>query len=153
MTFVRFATVAAMAAGMALAQAPAAPAYPRAGKTMAIQAMRGRMLKALNPTDAQKQQARAAMQQARQNAQPVAQQLRANRQALAAAVKANDVARIHSLSAQQGHLQGQLLGIQSEARAKVYATLTPEQKAKADEMRDKVRERVKERMGKRRANG
>ena len=76
-------------------------------------------------------------------------QLRANRQALAAAVKANDVAQIHSLAAQQGNLQGQLIGIRSEARAKVYALLTPEQKAKADEMREKVRDRMKQRFEKR----
>src|SRR4051812_46405967 len=152
LTFVRFATVAAMAAGMALAQAPAAPAHPRAGRMIAGQAMRGRMLQALNLTDAQKQQAKSVMQQAKQNAQPLRTQLKANREALAAAVKANDVAQIHSLAAQQGNLQGQLLGIRSEARAKVYATLTPEQKAKADEMRQKVRERMKQRFEKREAN-
>jgi Spy/CpxP family protein refolding chaperone len=80
------------------------------------------------------------------------QQLKANRQALSAAVKANDVAQIHSLSAQQGHLQGQLLGIRTEAQAKVYALLTPEQKAKADQMREKVRERMQQRIEKRKAN-
>jgi protein CpxP len=143
MTFVRFATVAAMAAGMALAQVPAAPAR---------QAMRGRMMQTLNLSDAQKQQARTFLQQAKQNAQPLMTQLRANRQALAAAVKANDAAQIQSLAAQQGSLQGQLLGIRSEARAKVYALLTPEQKAKADEMREKVRERMKQRFEKRKAN-
>jgi periplasmic protein CpxP/Spy len=154
MTFVRFTTVAAMTAAMALAQAPApaAPEQPRAGRMMARQAMRGRMLRALNLTEAQKQQAKTALQQAKQNAEPLRKQLRANRQALAAAVKANDVAQIHSLAAQQGNLQGQLLGIRSEARAKVYATLTPEQKAKADEMREKVRERMKQRFGKRKQN-
>lgn len=152
LTFVRFATVAAMAAGMALAQAPATPAQPRAGKIMAQQAMRKRMFQTLNLTDAQKQQAKTFMQQAKQNAQPLRTQLRANRQALAAAVKANDVAQIHTLAAQQGNLQGQLLGIRSEARAKVYAILTPEQKAKADEMREKVRERMRQRFQKRKAN-
>jgi len=141
-----------MAAGMALAQTPAAPAQPRAGRMMARQAVRGRMLQALNLTDAQKQQTKALMQQARQNAQPLMTQVRANRQALAGAVKANDVAQIHSLAAQQGDLQGQLLGVRSEARAKVYALLTPEQKAKADEMRQKVRERMQQRFEKRKAN-
>ena len=126
LTTVRVAAVAALAAGMAFAQAPA------------------RLASALDLTPAQKEQARAIRQQARQNAQPLAKQLKANREALAAAVKANDVAQIHSLSAQRGHLQGQLLGIRSEARAKVYATLTPEQKAKAD--------RVRQRLEKRRAN-
>ena len=142
-----------MAAGLAVAQTPVAPAQPRPGKMWAKQgAVRGRMLGQLNLTDAQKQQARAIFQQAKQNAEPLAKQARENRQALAAAVKANDVAQIHSLSAKQGHLQGQLLGIRNEAQAKFYASLTPEQKAKADEMRSKVRERMKERLEKRRAN-
>ena len=52
----------------------------------------------------------------------------------------------------RGTWQGQLLDIRSEARAKVYALLTPEQKAKADEMREKVRERMKQRFEKRKAN-
>ena len=107
-----------MAAGMAFAQAPAAPLTP-----------------------AQKEQARAIRQQARQSAEPLEQQLKTKREALAAAVKANDVAQIHSLSAQCGQLQGQLLGIRSEARAKVYATLTPEQKAKAERVRQRLENR------------
>lgn len=152
-SFVRFATVAAMAAGLAVAQTPGAPAQPRPGKMWAKQgAVRGRMLRQLNLTDAQKQQARTVFQQAKQNAEPLVKQLRENREALAAAVKANDTARIHSLSAQQGHLQGQLLGIRNEAQAKFYSNLTPEQKAKADQMRSKVRERMNQRQEKRKAN-
>lgn len=153
LSLVKFATVAAMAAGTAVAQTPAAPAQPRPGKMWAKQgAVRGRMLRQLDLTDAQKQQARTIFQQAKQNAEPLVKQLRENREALTAAVKANDTAKIHSLSAQQGHLQGQLLGIRNDAQAKFYAGLTPEQKAKADEMRSKVRERMKERQEKRKAN-
>jgi Spy/CpxP family protein refolding chaperone len=118
LTIARFAAVAALAAGMAFAQTPAAPLTP-----------------------AQKEQARAIRQQARQTAEPLEQQLKTKREALAAAVKANDVAQIHSLAAQCGQLQGQLLGIRSEARAKVYSTLTPEQKAKADRVRQRLEKR------------
>src|SRR5581483_7072508 len=143
----KFAAIAALAAGMAMAQAPAAPANPAqplAGKAWRTHrgAFGQRMAQALNMTDAQKAQAKAIFQQARQNAQPVAQQLKQNREALAAAVKANDVAQIHSLSLQQGNLRGQLLGIRSEAMAKVYATLTPEQKTKADQMHQQMKTRM-----------
>lgn len=154
LTIARFATVAAMAAGMALAQTPAPTAgqdQPRAGRGKARQARKGRLARALNLTPAQKEHAKEIHQQARQNAEPLMKQLKANREALAAAVKANDVAQIHSLSAQRGNLQGQLLGVRSEARAKVYATLTPEQKAKADQIRERVGERMKERIEKRKA--
>ena len=148
----RFATAAALAAGMAMAQAPAAPAdpaQPRAGRAWAAHrgAFRQRMAQALNLSDAQKQQAKAIFQQAKQNAQPLAQQLKQNREALAAAVKANDVAQIHSLAAQQGNLRGQMMGVRSEAMAKFYTTLTPEQKAKADQMQQRMRTRMHQRNG------
>src|SRR5437868_6520420 len=61
----RFATAAAFAAGMAMAQAPAAPnaaadpAHPRAGRAWAARrgVVRQRMAQALNLSDAQKEQA------------------------------------------------------------------------------------------------
>lgn len=142
----KIATIAAMAAGMALAQTPAAPAQPRRGH-----AMRQRMMQALDLTNSQKQQAKAIFQQARQNAEPLKTQLKQNREALAAAVKANDTAQIHSLSIQRGNLEGQMLGIRSEARAKFYATLTPEQKAKADQMRARFKTRMQQRIEQRKA--
>ncbi len=148
---VRFVTAAALAAGMAMAQAPAAPAQPGAARPWAARkgAMRHRMMQALNLTDAQKQQAKTIFQQAKQNAQPLAQQLKQNRQALADAVKANNVAQIHSLALQQGNLKGQVLGIRSEAMAKFYTILTPDQKAKADQLH----QQRKDRMQQRKANG
>src|SRR3954453_5463984 len=148
----KFATIAALAAAMALAQTPAAaadPATPRAGRTWAARpgAVRQRMMQALNLSDAQKAHAKTIFEQAKQNAQPLAQQLKQNREALAAAVKGNDAAQIHSLAAQQGNLRGQMLGVRSEAMAKFYTTLTPEQKAKADQMHQRMRTRMHQRSG------
>jgi Spy/CpxP family protein refolding chaperone len=152
---IKLAAVAALAGGMAVAQTSPAPA-PQPGQAKAGMRSWGmarqRMMQALNLTDAQKQQAKAIFQQARQSAQPVRQQLQQNRQALSAAVKANDAAQIQSLSNQQGQLEGQLLAIRSEARAKFYSSLTPDQKAKADQMQQRMRERMQERIQQRRAN-
>jgi periplasmic protein CpxP/Spy len=152
---VKFATVAAMAAGLTFAQtqAPAAPAQPQPGKMRAGMkgAMRKRMMERLNLTDAQKAQAKAIFQQAKQNAQPVKEQLKQNRAALSAAVKSNDVAQIHSLSLQRGNLEGQMLGIRSEAQAKFYAGLTPDQRAKADQMRQQFKARMHQRMKQKKA--
>jgi Spy/CpxP family protein refolding chaperone len=149
-TVSKFATVAALAAGMAFAQAPAAPAQPGTATAPhpARRAVRARMMRELGLTDAQKQQAKSIFQQARQSAQPVAQQMRANREALAAAVKANDTAQIQGLSARQGNLHGQLIEIRTGAMARFYATLTPEQKAKADAFRQKVRTHMQQQMEK-----
>jgi Spy/CpxP family protein refolding chaperone len=139
----RFATVAALAAGMALAQTPApTTAAPAPGKAAVKPraSMRRRMLQALNLTADQKQQAKALFQQTRQNVEPIAQQAKQNREALAAAVKANDTAQIQHLAAQQGNLQGQLLAIRSASMAKFYSTLTPDQRAKADQIQQRIRQ-------------
>jgi Spy/CpxP family protein refolding chaperone len=138
----RFAAVAAVAAGMAFAQAP-----------VSRHARAGRMFQQLNLTDAQKAQAKTVFQQERQSVQPLMQQLKTNREALAAAVKANDTARIDALAKEQGILHGQLLAARTEAMAKVYATLTPEQKAKADALRQQQHDRMKQRFGNRKSNG
>ncbi len=144
----KLAAVAALACGMAFAQTAPAPApQPGQAKTGIRARVRQRMMQALNLTDAQKQQAKTIFQQARQSSQPVRQQLQQNRDALAAAVKANDTAQIQSLSNQQGQLRGQLLAIRSEAMAKFYNTLTPDQKAKADQMHQRIRERMQQRRG------
>lgn len=148
---VKFATVAAMAAGMTFAQTQAQPAQPaqpsqRAGRHFAgRRGMRQHMMQALNLTDAQKQQAKTIFQQARQNAKPFREQLKQNREALSAAVKADNTARIQTLSAERGNLEGKMLAVRSEARAKFYSILTPDQKAKADQMQQQFKTRMQQR--------
>ena len=147
----RIATVAALATGIALAQAP--DAGGQAASARAPQGLRTavhrRLLQALNLTDAQKAQAKSIFQQAWQTAQPLAQQAKQNREALAEAVKANDTAQIRQLATTQGNLQGQLLGVRSEAMAGFYNILTPEQRAKADQIRQKVKQRIQQRVSRR----
>ncbi len=151
---------AALAAGMAFAQttpAPAQPAQPgpagQHGMRRGMGMMRQRMVQALNLTDAQKQQAKTIFQQTRQTAKPIADQLKQNREALAAAIKANNVAQIDSLSAQQGVLRGQLLAARSEGLAKFYSILTPDQKAKADQIHENMKQRMQQRMQNRQQKG
>jgi Spy/CpxP family protein refolding chaperone len=149
---IKIATVAALAAGMAFAQAAAAPSKPgRAGIKLGA-AVRQRILANLNLTDAQKAQAKEIMQQARTAAQPVRQQLQQSRQSLAAAVKNDDTVQIQSLAAAQGALQGQVLAIQSTAKAKLFAILTPEQKAKAEQTQQKIKQ-LRQQIKALRANG
>ena len=134
------AAVGAAAAGLAVAQATTAP---QAGAVQAKEVhalVRKRVLKALNLTDAQKQQAKTILQSARQPAQPLAQQLKQDRAALTAAVEAGDSARIQQLSTEMGSLRGNVLGVRSLAMAKFYALLTPDQKTKAEELRQKAQQ-------------
>ncbi len=107
------------------------------------------MMQALNLTPAQREQAKSIFQQARQSAQPFTQQLRQNRDAMALAVEANDAAKIQQLATQRGHLEGQVLAIRSQATARFYANLTPEQRAKADQLHQRFERRIEQRTGQR----
>jgi len=79
--------------------------------------------------------------------QPLGQQSKQNRQALLAAIKAgNSDVEIHQLALTQGNLAGQLVAARTEALAKLYSMLTPEQRAKADLMRQQVRQMIKQRI-------
>jgi len=152
--FVKLTAVAALATSMALAQTPPpSPApNPPAGRHQFVRRHRARVAQALNLSDAQKAQAKTIFQQARQSAQPIREQLKQNRQALATAIKAGDNAQMQQLATQQGQLRGQILAIRSEAASKFYATLTPDQKAKADQMKQQFHQRI-ERFRSQRNNG
>jgi Spy/CpxP family protein refolding chaperone len=137
-----------MAAGMAFAQAtPAAPAPGTQSSTSQgahrnfARQRRARFERQLNLTDAQKAQAKTIFSQARETAKPVREELRTNRQALRAAVKADNSSEIQKLSAVRGNLMGKMMAIHTEAAAKFYQVLTPEQRAKADQLHAQFRQR------------
>ncbi|HUI77925.1 MAG TPA: Spy/CpxP family protein refolding chaperone [Bryobacteraceae bacterium] len=142
--FVKLAAFAALATSLVFAQASSSTPSPNppAGRHHFVGQHRARLTQALNLTDAQKAQAKTIFQQARQTAQPLRDQLKANRQALVAAAKAgNNDAQVQQLAAQQGQLLGQMTVIRTEAFGKFYSTLTPEQRAKADQMQQNLHQR------------
>ncbi len=102
-------------------------------------------MQALDLTRAQKKQAKTIFQQARQSAQPIREQLKQNREAFAAAVQANDTAQIKAIASKQGTLLGQAAEIRGESMARLYSTLTPEQRTKADQIQQKMHERKQQR--------
>jgi Spy/CpxP family protein refolding chaperone len=138
------------------AQAPAqtAPAQPNHSKTLAERRAnaRHRMFAALNLTDAQKQQAKAMFQQTRESLKPVREQLKQNREAMTAAVKANQTAKIDRLASDRGQLMAKVIASRTEAMAKFYSALTPQQRAQADRMHLRFQQRMHSRMGQR-SNG
>ena len=134
------AAIGVLAAGFAIAQTTATP-QAGAAKGKGVRALvRKRMLKALNLTDTQTQQAKTILQSARQTAQPLAQQLKQDRAALTAAIEAGDSAKIQQLSTDMGSLRGNVLAVRSQALSKFYALLTPDQKTKAEEFRQKAQQ-------------
>jgi protein CpxP len=137
----------ALVTGMVFAQGP--------GLGLGKAGLRGagrRVANQLDLTDAQKQQARSIMEQTRRDAAPLRQELKQNRKALNEAVQAGkSEAEIRQLAAAQGNTLGQLLALRSQARARMVSQLTPEQKAKAAQLREQVREKMQRRLEKRKA--
>ncbi len=152
---IKFAAVSALAAGMVFAQAPST--NPQPGSNAVRQGRRAfkrhhmqRIAEQLNLTDAQKEQAKTIFQQARESARPVREQLKQNREELAAAVKAGKAdTDIQALSNTQGQLLGQMVAIRTEAAAQFYKILTPEQRAKADQLHQQFKERMQNRSSRR----
>jgi Spy/CpxP family protein refolding chaperone len=152
-TFARYTAGAILAAGLIFAQTPSttnpAPGQ-HAGRQAFMQKRFDHMAQQLNLTDAQKAQAQTFYQQARQEAAPIRAQLKQNRQALFDAVKAGKSdADIRALAATTGNLTGQLVAIRTSTFAKVYSILTPEQRAKADQMHQQMKNRQWHRPGNR----
>jgi Spy/CpxP family protein refolding chaperone len=145
----QFALIGALAAGMAFAQAPSPSGNPPAGAHGTARNMIRQHLdnvaQKLNLNDSQRKEFHGIFRQARESAVPVRQELRENRQALASAVKADQTADIQRLATARGKLMGQVTAIYSEAQAKFYQTLTPGQRAKADQMHQEFRLHMRER--------
>ena len=134
------AAVGALAAGLLLAQpAMGRRAWGNADSSAAPgeRAHRGLVFIAgyLNLTADQKTQARTIVTDARTAMQALAPLLKDQREAIREAVKNNaDDNTIQLLATRQGDLLARLAAIRIKAMAKFYKMLTPEQKAKADEL-------------------
>ena len=115
----------------------------------------GFMARELNLTDAQKAQVKTIMQANHANMKPVMQQLEQNRQALLAATAngAYDPAKIQLLANQKAQLEAAMT-VQHEAlQHQIYTqVLTPEQQAKAEQLRTQEINRITEHLQKM-ANG
>jgi Spy/CpxP family protein refolding chaperone len=143
-TWLRFAATAAIAGGMLLSaqEVGSQPAQPAVQ-----QHSRGaRIARYLDLSPAQQAQAQAEFQAVRQSAQPIRQQLKQVHAAMFQAIRANDIAKIDQLSAQEANMKGQMSAMRHEAFAKLYSTLTPAQRAKADQLPAHFRQMRQQRM-------
>ena len=98
----------------------------------------GHMARALNLTDAQKQQIKTIVQAQRPTMSPIRPQLAQNRASMltAAASGTFNQAKVQSLANQRALLIAQLVVPRAYILSQIYnQVLTPEQKAKADQMR------------------
>jgi Spy/CpxP family protein refolding chaperone len=136
---IRVVGLGALAAGMILAQDaspyPAQTAPQQQQKAQRRAHPGRRMAKYLNLSADQRAQARQILASAKQEAAPLRQQMQQNRKALADAIKSGNDAQIDQITKAEAPVKAQLAAIHAHAMGKIYATLTPEQKAKADHMR------------------
>ncbi len=111
----------------------------------------GYMAKALNLTDAQKEQVKSIVQANRASTRPLMQQMAQNRLAILTATSggAFDQAKVTALANQQAQLMAQMTVQKESIKSQIYnQVLTPEQRATADQMRQKQITRINERLQK-----
>lgn len=93
-----------------------------------------RLTHRFNLTPDQQTQARTIFQQARQQTESLNPKLREERQALSAAIKNGNEAQIDQITRQDAQLNSRARAIHAKAMAKFYSILTPDQKAKFDQV-------------------
>ncbi len=109
------------------------------------------LAKALNLTDAQKEQVKSILQANRASSRPLKQQLAQNRIAMLTATSngAFDQAKVTAIANQQAQLMAQMMVQKQSIQHQIYTqVLTPEQRATADQMRQKQLARINERLQK-----
>jgi periplasmic protein CpxP/Spy len=109
----------------------------------------GFMARELNLTDAQRQQIKGIVQSNRANTRPLMQQLVENRKALLAATAngAFDQAKVQAIANQQSQVMAQLMVEKASIQHQIYTqVLTPDQRAKADQMRERRMARIDQRL-------
>jgi Spy/CpxP family protein refolding chaperone len=148
-TWLRFLTVPAIAGGMLLAAAPEVSTQPNLAaqqRAQRLQKRGDRIARFLNLTEAQRAQFTSELQATHAAARPIHGQLKQVRQQMFQAVRANDTGAIRQLSAKEGALEGRLSAMRHDEFAKIYSQLTPEQRAKADQLPAHMREMRQRRM-------
>ncbi len=111
----------------------------------------GMMFRGLDLTDEQKAQMKAIRQASRETMKPIREQMKANRQKLQTLSESGtfDEAQVQAIAAQQGALSAQMIVEKERVKSQIFNLLTPEQKAKAAEMKAQFQQKRQERMQKR----
>lgn len=111
----------------------------------------GMMLRGLDLTDEQKTQVKTIMQSSRESSKSLREQMKANRQKLQTLSDSGnfDQAQVQALADEQGKLTAQMIVEKEKVKSQISAILTPEQKAKAAEMKAQFKQKREERKQKR----
>lgn len=118
------------------------------GKGMRRGAM---MLRHLDLTEEQKAQVKQIVETSREDTRSIREQMKNNRRQLGALSENGQFneAQVQALAAQQGNLHAQLIVEKERVKSQIFNLLTPEQKAKAAEIKAQMKQKREERMQKR----
>jgi protein CpxP len=150
---IKLAGVAALALGLAgVGVAAQDDAGPRSGEGRGKWGMRGRHhgfdrgMRALNLTEAQREQLEAMREQQREAMRPVMEQQRELRKQVREALESGsrDAAKIGQLEIQAFELRQQMRAAREKQHEAFLAVLTPEQKAQWEKMRDERKQRIQQ---------
>jgi len=144
--------LAVAAAGSAFLFAQGGPGGPgrfgRGRGPMAFGMMGG--LRALNLSDAQRSQIKSVVQSHRDEMKAIGERLRTAHQALQEAIEQAPVneSLVRQRAADVAAVQADAAVLRSRVHAQVFQVLTPEQQAKAKELRQQAAQRMQQRMQK-----
>jgi protein CpxP len=102
-----------------------------------------RMAAELGLTEQQQTQIKQILQNEKTNVQPLRDQLRSAHQQMLAATRggAFDEAQVRTIANQQAQTQANLIVEREKVKAEIYKVLTPDQRAKADQMQAQMGQR------------
>jgi len=104
--------------------------------------MLGRMTKELNLTEAQQTQIKTILQTERAKMRPLMQQLHQNEKAQSAAVTgAFDETQARAFAGKQTQIMSDLIVEKERTKSEIYAVLTPDQRAKAQQLLEQRQQR------------
>lgn len=126
--------MAALAAAMAMAQMRGGFGGAQPDPARMVEARVAMLAQALGLTEAQKAQALKLFTDAQEAGQKFREEIQVARQEMQTAIKANDLAAIERNAREIGTATGEMTVIEARAQAAFYASLTPEQKTKYDQM-------------------
>lgn len=107
----------------------------------------GMMFRGLDLTDEQKAQMKTIRQASKESTKSIREQMKANRQKLQTLSESGtfDEAQVKAIAAEQGNLSAQMIVEKEKVKTQMLAILTPEQKAKAAEMKAQFKQKREER--------
>ncbi len=130
----------AAAPAVATHQKAKSPDSPKYEKSCDFKHGKGKehFLKKLGLSDAQKTQVRSIMDEERANIKPLVQKLREGRKELRDLRKSGpfDEAKVRAVARGQADTMTELIVAKQRMQSRIYAVLTPDQRAKADKMRE-----------------